>query len=323
MSLPTGLQGTTTRHFWAARSNPARPGGEQVRRARRQTWTVCAASLLVVYSGQSHFSRAKNWQWSAGVCEGDPRDRPGLRRAAGPARRRGRAGFRARRPKVRVVVLEAGGKRHEARLQVARQARLFARLGTRAVESLLRGGEERDYQGRAGAQAPAPWRVARQRNLEWGQIESGGDDPDERAVGMGEERLDRGRLDEALPWRTRYTADAPAAAGDIGDIGRRRTVAARSTARFTVRAPGWNSPRGQMFQRAAGEIDPAPGPRRDHRARQRPAATTPRSAGTSLAPGVREASCAGGRSVFKREGETTPLVRLARTVSCQLRNEAS
>jgi D-glycero-alpha-D-manno-heptose-7-phosphate kinase len=61
MSLPTGLQDHYPALLGGALEILHQPGGEEVRRLAADLDGL-AASLLVVYSGQSHFSAGKNWQ---------------------------------------------------------------------------------------------------------------------------------------------------------------------------------------------------------------------------------------------------------------------
>ncbi|HZF13959.1 MAG TPA: hypothetical protein VFE33_34635 [Thermoanaerobaculia bacterium] len=71
MSLPTGLQDHYPALLGGALEILHAPGGEQVRRLAADLDGL-AASLLVVYSGQSHFSAGKNWQVVRRRLEGDP-----------------------------------------------------------------------------------------------------------------------------------------------------------------------------------------------------------------------------------------------------------
>jgi len=71
MSLPTGLQDHYPALLGGALEILHQPGGEQVRRLAVDLDGL-AASLLVVYSGQSHFSAGKNWQVVRRRLEGDP-----------------------------------------------------------------------------------------------------------------------------------------------------------------------------------------------------------------------------------------------------------
>jgi D-glycero-alpha-D-manno-heptose-7-phosphate kinase len=61
MRLPTGVQDHYPALLGGALEIRPLPGGEQVRRLTVDL-PALAASLLVVYSGQSHFSAEKNWQ---------------------------------------------------------------------------------------------------------------------------------------------------------------------------------------------------------------------------------------------------------------------
>ncbi|MEA2692943.1 MAG: D-glycero-alpha-D-manno-heptose-7-phosphate kinase [Acidobacteriota bacterium] len=61
MGLPTGVQDHYPALLGGALEILHQPGGEEVRRIDADL-DALAASLLVVYSGQSHFSAGKNWQ---------------------------------------------------------------------------------------------------------------------------------------------------------------------------------------------------------------------------------------------------------------------
>jgi D-glycero-alpha-D-manno-heptose-7-phosphate kinase len=71
MGLPTGVQDHYPALLGGALEILHRPGGEEVRRLGVDL-AALAASLLVVYSGQSHFSAGKNWQIVRGRLEGEP-----------------------------------------------------------------------------------------------------------------------------------------------------------------------------------------------------------------------------------------------------------
>jgi D-glycero-alpha-D-manno-heptose-7-phosphate kinase len=70
MGLPTGLQDHYPALLGGALEILHQPGGEQVRRIDVDLERL-AASLLVVYSGQSHFSAGKNWQVVRRRLEGE------------------------------------------------------------------------------------------------------------------------------------------------------------------------------------------------------------------------------------------------------------
>lgn len=61
MSLPTGRQDHFPAQLGGVLEVLHEPGGEQIRRLSTDV-PALAASLLVVYSGQSHFSAGQNWQ---------------------------------------------------------------------------------------------------------------------------------------------------------------------------------------------------------------------------------------------------------------------
>jgi D-glycero-alpha-D-manno-heptose-7-phosphate kinase len=70
MGLPTGVQDHYPALLGGALEILHAPGGEQVRRLAADL-PALAASLLVVYSGQSHFSAGKNWQVVRRRLEGE------------------------------------------------------------------------------------------------------------------------------------------------------------------------------------------------------------------------------------------------------------
>jgi D-glycero-alpha-D-manno-heptose-7-phosphate kinase len=71
MRLPTGMQDHYGAMMGGALAIAFLPGGEQVRRLAVDL-TELGRHLLLVYSGQSHFSAATNWQIIRGCLEGDP-----------------------------------------------------------------------------------------------------------------------------------------------------------------------------------------------------------------------------------------------------------
>jgi D-glycero-alpha-D-manno-heptose-7-phosphate kinase len=71
MGLPTGMQDHYPALLGGALEIRPLPGGEQVRPLAVDL-PALAASLLVVYSGQSHFSAGKNWQIVRRRLEADP-----------------------------------------------------------------------------------------------------------------------------------------------------------------------------------------------------------------------------------------------------------
>jgi D-glycero-alpha-D-manno-heptose-7-phosphate kinase len=71
MGLPTGIQDHYPALLGGALEIRPLPGGEQVRRLAVDLEAL-AASLLVVYSGQSHFSAGNNWQVVRRRLEGEP-----------------------------------------------------------------------------------------------------------------------------------------------------------------------------------------------------------------------------------------------------------
>ncbi|HVR99267.1 MAG TPA: hypothetical protein VMW27_21785 [Thermoanaerobaculia bacterium] len=71
MSLPTGLQDHYPALLGGALEILAQPGGEEVRRLSVDLEAL-ADRLLVVYSGQSHFSAGQNWQVVRRRLDGEP-----------------------------------------------------------------------------------------------------------------------------------------------------------------------------------------------------------------------------------------------------------
>jgi len=71
MGLPTGLQDHYPALLGGALEIRPLPGGERVRHLAVDLGAL-AASLLVVYSGQSHFSAGNNWQVVRRRLEGEP-----------------------------------------------------------------------------------------------------------------------------------------------------------------------------------------------------------------------------------------------------------
>jgi D-glycero-alpha-D-manno-heptose-7-phosphate kinase len=71
MRLPTGMQDHYGAMVGGALAIAFLPGGEQVRRLEVDLPEL-GRHLLLVYSGQSHFSAATNWQIIRGCLEGDP-----------------------------------------------------------------------------------------------------------------------------------------------------------------------------------------------------------------------------------------------------------
>jgi D-glycero-alpha-D-manno-heptose-7-phosphate kinase len=71
MGLPTGIQDHYAALLGGALEIRHRPGGEEVRRLEVDL-AALAASLLVVYTGQSHFSAGQNWQVVRRRLEGEP-----------------------------------------------------------------------------------------------------------------------------------------------------------------------------------------------------------------------------------------------------------
>jgi D-glycero-alpha-D-manno-heptose-7-phosphate kinase len=71
MGLPTGCQDHYPALLGGALEIAARPGGERVRRLDVDLGRL-GESLLVVYSGQSHFSAGNNWQIIRRRLEGEP-----------------------------------------------------------------------------------------------------------------------------------------------------------------------------------------------------------------------------------------------------------
>ena len=71
MGLPTGIHDHFAALLGGALEIRHRPGGEEVRRLAVDL-AALAASLLVVYTGQSHFSAGQNWQVVRRRLEGEP-----------------------------------------------------------------------------------------------------------------------------------------------------------------------------------------------------------------------------------------------------------
>jgi D-glycero-alpha-D-manno-heptose-7-phosphate kinase len=71
MGLPTGIQDHYPALLGGALEIRPVPGGERVRRLEVDL-AALAASLVVVYSGQSHFSAGNNWQVVRRRLEGEP-----------------------------------------------------------------------------------------------------------------------------------------------------------------------------------------------------------------------------------------------------------
>src|SRR6185503_20885379 len=71
MSLPTGMQDHYPALLGGALEIRQLPGGEQVRRLSVDLETL-GNSLLVVYSGASHFSAGNNWQVVKRRLDGEP-----------------------------------------------------------------------------------------------------------------------------------------------------------------------------------------------------------------------------------------------------------
>ncbi|MBV8201248.1 MAG: hypothetical protein JOZ15_11550 [Acidobacteria bacterium] len=71
MGLPTGIQDHYAALLGGALEIRHRPGGEVVRRLAVD-FAALAASLLVVFTGQSHFSAGQNWQVVRRRLDGEP-----------------------------------------------------------------------------------------------------------------------------------------------------------------------------------------------------------------------------------------------------------
>lgn len=71
MSLPTGRQDHFPAQLGGVLEVLHEPGGEQIRRVVTDV-PALAAALLVVYSGQSHFSAGQNWRVIRNRFEADP-----------------------------------------------------------------------------------------------------------------------------------------------------------------------------------------------------------------------------------------------------------
>jgi D-glycero-alpha-D-manno-heptose-7-phosphate kinase len=126
MGLPTGIQDHYAALLGGALEIRHRPGGEVVRRLEVDLAPL-AASLLVVYSGQSHFSAGQNWQVVRRRLDGEPEVSSLLAGIAGVAGRVGAALAAGDLPQVGAAMSE------EWRLR----RRLAAGISTPEIERLL------------------------------------------------------------------------------------------------------------------------------------------------------------------------------------------
>jgi D-glycero-alpha-D-manno-heptose-7-phosphate kinase len=129
MALPTGVQDHFPALAGGALEIRAVPGGERVRRLRADLAGL-GESMLVVYSGQSHFSAANNWEIIRRRLDGDAEIASLLAGIAGVAA--------AVRP-----VLEAGQLRRLGELmseEWSYRRRLAPGVSTPVLEELLRVG---------------------------------------------------------------------------------------------------------------------------------------------------------------------------------------
>jgi D-glycero-alpha-D-manno-heptose-7-phosphate kinase len=126
MGLPTGLQDHYAALLGGALEIRHRPGGEVVRRLEVDL-AALAASLLVVYSGQSHFSAGQNWQVVRRRLDGEPEVGSLLAGIAEIAGRMGAALAAGDLPRVGAAMSEEWQLRR----------RLAAGISTPAVERLL------------------------------------------------------------------------------------------------------------------------------------------------------------------------------------------
>ena len=127
MGLPTGMQDHYPALLGGALEIRPLPGGEQVRPLAVDL-PALAASLLVVYSGQSHFSAGKNWQIVRRRLEADPEVTELLEGIAGTAAELAPA-------------LEAGDLPRVGELmsrEWSYRRRLAAGISTPVLENLLR-----------------------------------------------------------------------------------------------------------------------------------------------------------------------------------------
>lgn len=127
MGLPTGMQDHYPALLGGALEIRPLPGGEQVRPLAVDL-PALAASLLVVYSGQSHFSAGKNWQIVRRRLEADPEVTELLEGIAGTAAEL-------------APVLEAGDLPRVGELmsrEWSYRRRLAAGISTPVLENLLR-----------------------------------------------------------------------------------------------------------------------------------------------------------------------------------------
>lgn len=127
MGLPTGMQDHYPALLGGALEIRPLPGGEQVRPLAVDL-PALAAGLLVVYSGQSHFSAGKNWQIVRRRLEADPEVTELLEGIAGTAAELAPA-------------LEAGDLPRVGELmsrEWSYRRRLAAGISTPVLENLLR-----------------------------------------------------------------------------------------------------------------------------------------------------------------------------------------
>ncbi|HEY7215015.1 MAG TPA: hypothetical protein VIC28_10320 [Thermoanaerobaculia bacterium] len=127
MGLPTGMQDHYPALLGGALEIRPLPGGEQVR-SLAVDLPALAASLLVVYSGQSHFSAGKNWQIVRRRLEADPEVTELLEGIAGTAA-------------ALAPALEAGDLPRVGELmsrEWSYRRRLAAGISTPVLENLLR-----------------------------------------------------------------------------------------------------------------------------------------------------------------------------------------
>ncbi len=139
MGLPTGMQDHYPALLGGALEIRPLPGGEQVRPLAVDL-PALAASLLVVYSGQSHFSAGKNWQIVRRRLEADPEVTELLEGIAGTAAELAPALEAGELPRVGELMSREWSYRR----------RLAAGISTPVLESLLRAAvEEGAWGGKA------------------------------------------------------------------------------------------------------------------------------------------------------------------------------
>jgi D-glycero-alpha-D-manno-heptose-7-phosphate kinase len=126
MSLPTGTQDHYAAQLGGALEVRHRPGGEEVCRLAVDL-DALAACLLVVYTGQSHFSAGQNWQVVRRRLDGEPQVTGLLGDVAAVARALARALAAGDLPRVGALMGEEWALRRQ----------LAAGISTPAIERFL------------------------------------------------------------------------------------------------------------------------------------------------------------------------------------------